>query len=43
MKQKNLKNEGMSWVYKWLSIEVGFKLSGHYTMIYSAVDQIRYT
>ena len=42
MEQKNAKSEGMSSLYKWLSIERGFKPSAHYTMNYSVVDQIWY-
>ena len=40
--QENIKNEEMSRLYKWLSIEGGFKPSAHYSMNYSAVNQIRY-
>ena len=39
MEQKNVKNDRL---YKWLSIEVGFKPSAHHTMNYSVVNQIRY-
>ena len=42
MGQKNVKNEGMSRLHKWLSIEEGFKPSAHYTVNYSVVDQIWY-
>ena len=42
MEQKNVKNDRMSRLYKWLSIEVGFKPSAHHTMNYSVVNQIRY-
>ena len=42
MEQKNVKNERMCSLHKWLSIEEGFKPSVHYTMNYSVMDQIRY-
>ena len=42
MEQKNVKNDEMSRLYKWLSIEEGFKYSAHYAMNCSVVNQIRY-
>ena len=36
------KNEEMSRLYKWLSIEGGFQPSAHYSMNYSVVNQIQY-
>ena len=38
MEQKNFKNEGMSRLYNWLSVEGRFKPSEHYAMNYSVVD-----
>ena len=42
MEQKNVENEGMSRLYKWLPTEEEVKPPAHYARNYSVVDQMQH-